>query len=134
MSRYAGEYDEEMARGRARAAESQRRYDQEQEVEYAKWRRAHAAELAEPSLYEMKGDWDFVPLREEGGRISGYKVLVNRKFVAMIIPRGNDLVVMMIDPEGGVSASYRRGGENLNAQQVMNAFMESQQRQLPGSE
>lgn len=124
MSRYAGEYDEEMARGRARAAESQRRYDQEQEVEYEKWKRANPA-FTEPTFFDQKGDWNFTPLKEESGIISGYKALLNGRFVAMIIPRGNDLVVLMTDPEGGVKASYRRG--NIDAQNVIDAFMASKQ-------
>lgn len=126
MSRrhYAGEFDEEMAEARRRQAERQRAYDEEQDREYAKWRNAHAAELAEDSFFDQKGTWDFRPLTEESGRVSGFKVMLNGRFVAMIVPRGNDLVVLMSDPEG-VKVSYRGG--HIDAQNVISAFMAQKQ-------
>lgn len=126
MSRrqYAGEFDEEMAQARRRADEGQRRYDEENERDYAKWRNAHASEFAEESFFDTKGTWDFRPLTEESGRVSGFKVMLNGRFVAMIIPRGNDLVVLMSDPEG-VKVSYRGG--HIDAQNVISAFMAQKQ-------
>lgn len=123
MRRYQGEYDEEMAQARQRAAESQRRYDEEQEQAYEEWKRKNL-QYAEKPFFDQEGKWDFTPLREADGHVSGYKVYLNGHFVALVVPVRNDLVVLMKDDEG-VRAQYRRG-RAIDAQNVIDAFVTKQ--------
>lgn len=130
MSRFRGEYEDDVAAGRERAAEGQRQYDQEQDRDYMRWKNQNAHLFAEQSLFEREGEWNFLPLTEESGRVSGFKVLLNGRHVAMVIPVRDDIVVMMISDKGDVKASYKRG-QHVDAKLVLDRFTEAQGA-LPG--
>ncbi len=131
MRHFQGDFDQEMAEARRRADDAQRKYDEEQDREYAKWRNANAHLFAEPSLFDQNGEWNFEPLRENDGRVSGFKVTLNGKHVAVVVPTRNDLVILMTDKKGDVRAHYRSSA-NIDAQDVMQAFVKSGSRNLLG--
>lgn len=131
MSRYGSENDETAVARQRHAAQEQREHEEDRRATDRMWREGESrrAQARWESQKSQAMNWDFRPIVEEGGRVSGWNVFLNTRKVGVIVSVRNDLVVITSDDEGGATAHYVRGSERAspNANEIMAAF----QRQLP---
>jgi len=133
MSRYAGEYEDEMsARQRQREAEE---WAEDRRVTEMRWRESEARrarESREAGGIVPRGQWEFKPVYGEGetaaGVMPGWQVFVNKVEVGLIVqtPRG-DLIVFAKGEPGELLAHRLRA---VGTEDILAAFEQHSQRRL----